>query len=735
MTRLEKLMLRVELIDKVTAPATKMLTSIEKITDRVKLGFKDVATGITGIFASGFGLNKLTQQAREMNNALGDVRSLGVAEAGLRKLEKRALSFSITYGEGAIDFVRSAYDIWGAIPGLADNELADFTEAAGLLAKGAKADAENVANFMGTMYGIFEDQANEMGRSRWIEQMAGQTAKAVDIFKTSGREMGEAWSSLGAGATVHGIPMHEQMAVLGKLQAVMKSGAVAGSAYSSFLANFGKAEGVLGTKLTDSNGNMLGIVDVLRILEEKFGHLSTVDRSNLFSKAFGRPAVAMINNLMGQIGNLENEIATIGATPGMDDLRWMVDQMIDPLEQLTQASTAVRISFGKVINAALLPFYQASTKGLSTLNRWVELFPNLSSLVAKLTIFVFAFTAAISALLVIKGLYIITAAGMTTALAILRFAMLPFAPLLAALRMGWLMLKIQMAASAGLLPALRLAFLAFNTQLLINLKALWLVRAATWLMTATMGFLRVAVLATAISFPGLITGLIAMKAMMLSAATGAWAFTAALLANPITWIVLGVVALIAGLVLLVTHWDAVKAAAGDAIGWIVEKWAAFKTLLEDNALLKFLFFPLTAAVSGVDLLLTSLEKIPAWFASFKTWLANLNPFDVIQKLDASLVNLLNKIPGINISGGLTTSINPPVIASSATSLDDVSADPENRITPQTVSHTQHVPTGGLRDQITNTSASNIVHVEKMEFHSAQPTNGFSIYDELQMAGG
>jgi hypothetical protein len=51
-----------------------------------------------------------------------------------------------------------------------------------------------------------------------------------------------------------------------------------------------------------------------------------------------------------------------------------------------------------------------------------------------------------------------------------------------------------------------------------------------------------------------------------------WSFTTALLSNPITWIVVGIVALIAILILLVTHWDAVKNVAGNVIGWIRDRW-------------------------------------------------------------------------------------------------------------------------------------------------------------------
>ena len=46
-------------------------------------------------------------------------------------------------------------------------------------------------------------------------------------------------------------------------------------------------------------------------------------------------------------------------------------------------------------------------------------------------------------------------------------------------------------------------------------------------------------------------------------AAGVWATTVAMLANPLTWIVLGIVALIAALVLLVKHWDTVKRVVRD----------------------------------------------------------------------------------------------------------------------------------------------------------------------------
>lgn len=58
--------------------------------------------------------------------------------------------------------------------------------------------------------------------------------------------------------------------------------------------------------------------------------------------------------------------------------------------------------------------------------------------------------------------------------------------------------------------------------------------------------------------------------------TATWAWTAAMLANPITWIVLGVAALVAGIILLAQNWDKVTKFFGDTIknigGWFDGLW-------------------------------------------------------------------------------------------------------------------------------------------------------------------
>ena len=63
---------------------------------------------------------------------------------------------------------------------------------------------------------------------------------------------------------------------------------------------------------------------------------------------------------------------------------------------------------------------------------------------------------------------------------------------------------------------------------------------------------------------------------------------AIMMASPVTWIVLGIIAAIAALiaiiVLCVKHWDAIKAAALSAVQWIVSVWSTVSTWMNENVI-------------------------------------------------------------------------------------------------------------------------------------------------------
>ncbi len=68
--------------------------------------------------------------------------------------------------------------------------------------------------------------------------------------------------------------------------------------------------------------------------------------------------------------------------------------------------------------------------------------------------------------------------------------------------------------------------------------------------------------------------LVALAPAIWAAVTATWAFTVALLANPVTWIIIGIAALVAAIIALAMHWD-------EVVAWVSEVWAGFIAWISD----------------------------------------------------------------------------------------------------------------------------------------------------------
>lgn len=220
-SKLSTLFFTVALIDKMTNPVKGMSRQCMKAQERLKIGFDSVGKGALSIGTGFAALNTFTEPARNLSKALGEVRSLWTSESDLEKLSLASKSFAMQMGGDAAEIVRSAYDIQSAIPGLAEGALATFTTSAAILAKATKADTGVITSYYGTMYNIFSETADKMGQEEWINRLAGRTAEAVRIFKTTGPQMEAAFSRLGSAAQMKGGDKTEQMGILGTLQRTM----------------------------------------------------------------------------------------------------------------------------------------------------------------------------------------------------------------------------------------------------------------------------------------------------------------------------------------------------------------------------------------------------------------------------------------------------------------------------------------------------------------------------------
>ncbi|MEL4300072.1 phage tail tape measure protein [Shewanella xiamenensis] len=392
----QPLMFTVGLIDQITKPIAKISQSLNGLASNYQAGTMQMASGIGGIAASGFALQQALMPAIEMDRALGEVKSLGVQDDALKMLANNAYDYALQYGKSATDFVRSSYDIQSAIAGLNAADLSRFTMSSNVLAAATKADAATVTSYMGTMYGIFKNDAMQMGEGAWVERLTGMTATAVQAFKTDGKKMADAFGALGASADK--TPLEEQMAILGTLQATMQ-GSESATKYKSFLAGVGKAQDALNLKFTDSNGAMLPIVDILNKIKGKYGDVISVAEGDELAKAFGsQEAVSMVKLLLNDINGLSGSINMLGKVKGMEQAEKMAAAMTDQSQRLAESWWVIKAAIGSAILPAFNSFVGKIADMGTSVIWFTDMFPNITRWLGYIAV---AFTGVVA----IGGLY------------------------------------------------------------------------------------------------------------------------------------------------------------------------------------------------------------------------------------------------------------------------------------------------------------------------------------------
>jgi TP901 family phage tail tape measure protein len=548
------LMFTIGLIDQITKPIAKISQQFNGLASNYQAGTMKMASGIGGIAASGYALQNALMPAIEMDRALGEVKSLGVRQSALKMLTDTSYEYALKYGKSSTEFVKSSYDIQSAIAGLNDADLSAFTLSSNVLAAATKADAATVTDYMGTMYGIFKNDAIKMGEGAWIERLTGMTATAVQVFKTDGKKMADAFGALGASAGL--APLEEQMAIMGTLQATMQ-GSESATKYQSFLAGVGKAQKSLNLQFTDANGTMLPIVDILNKIKGKYGDVIDVAEGDALATAFGsQEAVSMVKLLLNDINGLNGSIESLGKVKGMEQAEIMAAAMTDQSERLAQSWYVIRAAFG----TAVLPAFNSFVGWIADMGRdvmaFTQLYPELTKYMGYAAIGLLGLVAA-------GGLFTLTMGA------------------------GQMVMTAWGVAAMGVALATKAATFAKNTFTIASIKSAsvtaietamaWGMVAATKAVTVAMSIASGLSKAWAFSSGILATVFGTLRTAMI-------AFNIAALANPLFWIPAAIIAVGA----LIYYWDDLKAAMSDW-GWLnaitgifATVWGGVKSIFNDT---------------------------------------------------------------------------------------------------------------------------------------------------------
>lgn len=556
-----KLSVIVGMIDHLTGPMGRINSSTSNSVRRLnELNQSFGNTAKTGIAMAGAGaeiagavLSPVTATF-ETRRALGELSSLGVKDLGA--LENAAREFSDTWaGTTKAQFISAAYDIKSGIASLNDEGVAEYTALAGLTAKATKATVGEMTSLFATGYGIYKDFYKDLSDIEFAEMFSAGISDSVRAFKTSGSGMAQAIQTLGGSATTANVPLEEQLSVLGMLQATM-SGSEAGTKYKAFLSSAAKAGEELGLTFTDANNQLLSMPQILELLRGKFGDTMDAAEKMQLQKAFGTDeAVALINLLYSKTGDLQGNILMLYDSMGQGtEIAQKMASAINQAEgekyiRIQQRIHNVKEEIGNQLLPTVNTLLQKCEVVLNKISGWIN---GNQQLVKVLSLVILTIG------LILTGLGVLITVVGGVGLVFTKTAQMAFGFVSALAKIPDMLLTIRIQAMyAG--DAIRNGF--SSARIFASTAATSIRNVATSIVS--MG--RAAAVSGATAVKNFVLSLVAMaRQAVVTAATAmpgliasVWSFTTALLANPITWIIIGIVALIAALVLLWQNWDTV----------------------------------------------------------------------------------------------------------------------------------------------------------------------------------
>lgn len=607
MDSIYKLSVVLDLVNHLTSPLKTVEGQTVSTLDKLARGFDVAALTGTAMASAGTaitgGMVALAGSTFETQDALAELRSLGVAD--LAAIENAAKSFSDTWaGTTKSEFISAAYDIKSGISSLTDEGVAQFTELSALTAKATKSTAGEMTSLFATGYGIYKDYYGDLSDLEFGEIFSAGIATAVRDYKTSGSQMAASISTLGASATTANVPFEEQLSILGMLQATM-SGSEAGTKYKAFINAAAGAGDALKLSFVDANKQMLSMPEILAKLKSKYGDtLDAIEKQDIKSAFGSDEAVAVIDLLYGKTDTLETGI--LGMYESMGKGKDMALEMATAINSTEhQKLVTLQQSLHNVseeLGSQLLPNINIwMDKGIALIARtsdWIGKNKETASTILNLIMYVGIFLTVLGTFTTVFGVVggtvtrVIGMAGkLKTALLLAKdgFTTLRIYGMYAGdgIKAGFGMIK---TASAGAVTAIK------NVSLGI------------------LSFAKQAIVSAVQALPGLIASV--------------WSFTAALLANPVTWIVIGVVALAGALIALWMNWDKVSAwlqgvwngainGVINGFNWLKDKLASVPNgfLLIISAAMPFIGIPLLI-IKNWDTIVVFFQNLPETVRTF-----------------------------------------------------------------------------------------------------------------------
>lgn len=559
-----KLGILLSVIDRVSGPSQRIGQSMTGLRGRVlSLGpafdkFKSYGLILTTVAAGILNMMSGTVMATTASQkALGELSSVGITD--LDALARAGQDFSGTWsGTTKAEFISAAYDIKSGISTLTDEGVAEFTKLAALTGKATKSATAEMTSLFATGYGIYKDMYADLSDMQFGEVFSAGIAASVKNFKTTGSGMAQAISQLGATATTANVPFEEQLTILGMLQATM-TGSEAGTKYKAMMQAAAGAGEKLGLQFLDSNNQLLSMPEILLTLRNQYGDtLDAMEKMDI-QKAFGtQEAVAVIDLLYGKVGDLQSNIRHLSGAMarGATFAQQMAMAMnVDPgagMALLAQRWHNLVEIIGQQFLPVLIPLFT----WIGEIIRYMTEFAQTHEMLTRAAVLTIGTVAAVVFILgglaaALGAVGLLAPNVMAGFTAVSSGALAVKSGLMAAVASTktWILWQRQAFLTMLYMEGGTLAYA--KTLATAPFRALKRLAVATW---GHITALYAQMTAAAASAGGVRALALSMGSGLITSIVGAtravWGFTTALLANPITWVVLAIAGLVAFLIVL-----------------------------------------------------------------------------------------------------------------------------------------------------------------------------------------
>lgn len=388
----EALRFTVGLVDQISKPLGNIQRNLTDVANTYRDGTHTMVAGAAGVAGAGFALQSALMPAIEMDRALGEVKSLGVADDALKAIAKTALNFSAEYGQSAIEVIRHSEGIKNAMGEMPADVMASVTRSSATLAVAMKSDAETTTRFLKNLYGNYKTQADAMGVDVWAAKVAGMTATAKQLYGVEMDAIEGMVDGMHSLTSTLGVSLEEQFAVFGMLKGQMSDGDAV-TQYTNFLENAVAAQDELGVSLVGANGQLLPMQQVLKNLAPLLEGLSGTEARTLLDEAGLGDGALMLTNLVNRADEFGSSLDALKQVKGLDAASDMAATMTDQWQRMEQGMFAIRAAIGSALLPSLVPLLSSLADGAQELVEWTQLFPNITKWIGYAGITLLSFVA------------------------------------------------------------------------------------------------------------------------------------------------------------------------------------------------------------------------------------------------------------------------------------------------------------------------------------------------------